>query len=153
MFYGDPDHLDLLATQLSAVANNVRHHAGAMTGRAHQVRWQSIAADRFRHEVESTRQTLISKADAIDAAAAALRAHAAVVRSRIAEIAAIEQAALRWLGSEVHQGETTAEQGLSGIWQKAQEIGLGLSSLPPSGSKEWLDVGDRLKRSGVHLSW
>jgi uncharacterized protein (DUF3084 family) len=137
-FYGDPHQLTRLATRLSATADEVRVHAARMSQQAYSLDWESNAADRFRHEVDSLARTLSWKAGDLSAAAAALEAHAARVQAMMAEIAAVE--------SGVHRFLETAGDTALGL-----PVVLNPLRLPESGSKEWLEISDMLRRAGVHL--
>jgi hypothetical protein len=63
------------ARRIEECATEVREQAGVLVA-AGTVRWRSVAADRFRAGLEQRRGELVRAAEALDAAARALRRHA-----------------------------------------------------------------------------
>lgn len=94
---GDPARLRRLAARLSEQAEDVRGHARQVSARARTVRWESIAANAFRQQVEGQVRRLYATAGGLDDASDALRAHARAVERRLEEIRRIERFAERWL--------------------------------------------------------
>lgn len=157
-FYGDPDELDRLATRIRASAEDTRDHAQALSLRSMEVDWQSTAADEFRGTVERDVAALRHAADQLDEAAHLLRQHAERVRERIARIRAIEAAVTDWFGDQIRQLERAAASALTDpagtVGQVAQDPPWRHwpwtpRSLPNPGDKEWLEVGEFLRRQGI----
>lgn len=125
-WYGDPDVLDAHARRLGADADGVRARAQALEASVAQLRWQGQGADAFRRTVEQDADHLHRAARELDEAAAAMRAHAADVRARLAQIRELERAVSGWFDDQ-------------------------LRALPAAGDKAWLEVGDYLRGRGVRL--
>lgn len=90
----DPDELDRQARQLSAAASAVHRQAGRVGGAGRSTRWQGAAAEAFRAALQDDVARLRGVAERLEEAAAALHAHAAAVRERLAELAAARASAL-----------------------------------------------------------
>ncbi|KWW98276.1 hypothetical protein TH66_20545 [Carbonactinospora thermoautotrophica] len=151
-FYGDPDELDRLAQRLVARAAEVRAHADKLSRRAQAVQWQSISADLFRETIARDRQRLERAADQLEQAAAELRAHAQEVRERLAAIRRIEEAVTGWFERTARAIAETAsrliEEGrvVEPPWMRWP---WSPQNLPPSGDKQWLEVGEFFRKQGV----
>ncbi|MDZ5621546.1 hypothetical protein SFC88_11935 [Nocardioides sp. HM23] len=83
MGFADPDQLEELAGQIEGKASDVRAECGRFAELVANVAWQSAGAEDYRSECDGLRTDLLGDADGLDAAAAALRRHAAAVRDRI----------------------------------------------------------------------
>jgi uncharacterized protein YukE len=94
-WYGDPEGLHRLATQLSAAAGRARHRAGDVRSTSASARWRGPAADAFHASVQRESGVLERAADELDDAAAALHRHADAVRHEIDRLLAIERAGER----------------------------------------------------------
>ena len=140
--YGDPAALDALADRLASLAGQLRDHATDHVRAAAAAHWVSVAADEFRARVAQETTRVDDAADALDAAAARLRAHAQQVRDLIAEIAGIEHAATSWFSDQLHGLEHAADH------LPWRELG-GPFAWPASGYKAWLEVGAFLRGHGV----
>ena len=90
---GAPEALEALARRLSADADAVRLRGDALVRAAAGLRWSGGAAQSFRRATHADRARLHRAAEELDEAAAALRAHAATVRSRQERLRALERAA------------------------------------------------------------
>lgn len=144
--YGDPAALAALADRLAFFAGQLRDHAADHVRAAAAAHWVCAAADEFRERVARETKKVDAAADALDRAAATLRAHADQVRGLTAEIASIEHAATSWFSEQVHG----VEHALDGLvphlpWR---DLG-GPFGLPASGDKGWLEVGAFLRGQGV----
>jgi uncharacterized protein YukE len=167
-FYGNPDELDYLAVQIERYAEEVRDHASGMDARARAMRWKSVAADRARETVTGDRRNLDETAQHLDEAAALLRRHAQDVRETIAEIEQIERAVTVWFGKAIEEFNNAVAE----FKNLAEDIARGAvhlitggppepptepwqgwphqpNNLPPSGNKQWLQVGEFMRRQGV----
>lgn len=100
-WYGDPEALETSARGLAADADGVRDRARAVVRLAAATAWQGEAADAFRRAVEQDAATMARAAGELDEAAAALRAHAAQVRERLAQLRALEDAVTGWIGDRL----------------------------------------------------
>lgn len=158
-FYGDPDRMELTAARLQDRADEVRNRCASVRREVSGVQWRSAAGDTFRGVVDCDVRGLLGAASELDAAAAALRAHATTVRHRIAEIAAIERAVTSWFDDRAHDLSTAADSvadlvtgSLGSVkeviapwahwpWQPAK--------LPPIGDAAWLCVAADLRGRGV----
>jgi uncharacterized protein YukE len=156
--YGDPDALDRLAARLSSRANEIRQHVDDHVRAGQAAHWVSTAATTYRDRVAQDRAKVTRAADALDDAATALHSHAQHVRDTLAEIAQIEHAATAWFERELHDlsdGASNlfdkAKQGLSHLWHEAPWSHWPVTplSLPASGDRAWLDVGQFLRGQGV----
>ena len=139
MFYGNPDNLDQLAGSISVLAERVRDHTWSLVQRTSAIQWESTAADLFRQRVDLNATRLADTATELDAVAAVIRVHAQTVRQHLQEIHRIEQTVTSWLAAAPHLAEDAAEGAALPV----------LARLPAPGSKEWLHVGDTLRRMGV----
>ena len=83
MGFADPDQLEELAGQIEGKASDVREECGRFADLVANVTWQSAGAEDYRGQCDGLRLDLLADADGLDAAAAALRRHAAAVRDRI----------------------------------------------------------------------
>ncbi len=138
-WYGDPDELNRLAARISASAEEARDHAHALSSRCMWVDWESAAADRFRGTAERDVAALRRAADRLDEAAHLLRQHAESIRERLAQIRAIEDAVTTWFADQARHMERAAVA----AWVP--------HDLPAPGDKQWLEVGELLRRRGVFL--
>ncbi|MGH3867818.1 MAG: WXG100 family type VII secretion target [Pseudonocardiaceae bacterium] len=166
-FYGDPDELDYLAVQIGRRADEVRDRARVMDAQARAMRWKSVAADRARHIVTDDRRKLDESARRLDEAAVLLRRHAQEVRETIATIQRIEREVTDWFdgaikkfNNAVTEFTNLAEDAARGVarWvtgeqpERPKEPWQGWPyqprNLPPSGDKQWLQVGEFLRKQG-----
>ncbi|MGH3721800.1 MAG: WXG100 family type VII secretion target [Pseudonocardiaceae bacterium] len=167
-FYGDPDELDRLAGQIGRHAEDVRTRGSEMDARAGAMRWKSVAADRAREVVTDDHRRLQETAQQLDEAAALLRRHAQEVRETIAKITMFEQAIVGWFNSAI----TAFTKAVDEFDDLVSDIARGVihwvgggqpepptppwqgwphqpDTLPPSGDKLWLEVGEFMRRQGV----
>src|ERR1044072_2211357 len=100
-FYGDPDELDRIATQIERRAEEVRTKGSDMDAKAAAMRWKSVAADRCRETVAGDHKNLDAVPQRMDDAAAILRQHAQQVRETLAMIKRIEDAVVGWFNSAI----------------------------------------------------
>lgn len=111
--YGEPAEVRRMARQVGGWAEQTRADAGR-AARAADVRWQSVAAQRFRQRVDDAVESVARAARELDDLQAALDAHAAEVERRLAQIETAE----RWLrarGDDVRDGALGAAD-----WTKEQ---------------------------------
>ncbi|MGH8887124.1 MAG: WXG100 family type VII secretion target [Egibacteraceae bacterium] len=150
-FYGDPDELDRLAVRVSASAEDARAHAHALSWRCMAVDWESTAADRFRGTIEGEVAALRRAADELDEAAHMLRRHAESVRERSAQIRAAEDAVTGWFGDQARHLARAAVGAVSRTTHDPPWTHWPWTphNLPPPGDKQWLEVGEFLRRQGV----
>ena len=159
-FYGDPDELIRLALRIRASAEDARDQARALSLRCGDVQWMSAAADEFRRVVERDVAALRHVADELEEAAHLLQQHAERVRERIAQIQAIEVAVTDWFSDQARQLERAAASALTDPAGTVRRVAQDPPwrnwpwtpfRLPQPGDKEWLEVGEFLRRRGV--SW
>lgn len=101
MGFADPDQLEQLAGQIEGKASDVRAECRRFADLVDHVTWQSAGADDYRGECDGLRLDLLADADGLDAAAAALRRHAAAVRARI-----------EWIQDRIADLRALAEEGV-----------------------------------------
>lgn len=89
------DHLSALAASVEARADALRTRGVRLLGAAADAQWQSLAAQRFRQDVDHLAAHMRVVAGRVDGAAAALREHARAV-------AAVEQLVERPIEAVVH---------------------------------------------------
>jgi chromosome segregation ATPase len=171
--YGDPDELDRIATQLEQRAEEVRSRGGELATKAEATRWKSTAAERCRETIRGDRSDLERAAKRLDEAAALLRRHAQEVRELLASIKRIEEAVVGWFNQAIDRFNRAVERFNAAVESAFQTMGevLGAGgerpappeppwgswpyqpgSLPLPGDKEWLDIGEFMRRNGV-LRW
>jgi uncharacterized protein YukE len=92
-WYGDPDGLHRLATQLSAAAGRARDRSCDVRATSAAVRWRGPAAAAFHASVFRESGVLERAADELDDAARALHRHADAVRQELERLCAAERAA------------------------------------------------------------
>jgi hypothetical protein len=166
--YGDPDKLDHLAVQIQRRAGEVRDHASRMDAQARAMRWKSVAANRARGTVTGDRHKLDEAARRLDEAAALLRRHAQKVRETIAMIQRIEQEVIGWFDRAIKEFNNAVAE----FNDLVEDIARGVvrwvtgeqpkppkepwqgwphqpNNLPPSGDKQWLQVGEFMRKQGV----
>lgn len=125
--YGDPATLHGLAGRVSAEADRTRIGA-TRAGDATGVAWQSLGADRFRHQLAAAVQQAQTAALQLDELAQALQRHAWAVERQLELIADAQ----RWLLGQVdhawsaaHGAEATAQrllgQAVHGVQHVASE--------------------------------
>lgn len=150
--YGDPDELDRLAGVLRARADGVRQAAVDQATRAGAAEWVSVAATAYRERLARARTDADRTAHGLEEAAAALAAHAQVVRERIAAIARIEQEVADWLSRRVDAAADAVGSAVRRLLDgDLPGWGGPLPSLPlpPSGDLRWLEVDRLLSRDEV----
>ncbi|MGI5238877.1 hypothetical protein [Dactylosporangium sp. CA-139066] len=141
--YGDPDELDRLADRLRDRAAECRTCAEDHERQAGATAWHSVAADQCRQRIYEDRLAADQAAADLEHAAQVLRAHAQVVRERLALIARYEREITGWFdraGSLIRR--VASEVPWSG-WPYSPQ------NLPPTGDLRWLDVGAFMQRQGV----
>jgi hypothetical protein len=74
--FPDSSALRSRARNLDGYADDLRRRAASLASTAHSTAWVSLAAGRFRGDVGEIVTAMVRAADGVDAAAAALRAHA-----------------------------------------------------------------------------
>ncbi|MGC4893889.1 WXG100 family type VII secretion target [Micromonospora sp. DT31] len=151
--YGDPDELDRLASRIAARAQEIRDWRDRHSQRVQAAHWVSTAADAYRKRVHDDGAELGRVADDLERAADLLHAHAQEVRETLARIAAIERAAAEWFERKGHELLNQAEQAVGALRRAITAPWEGWpyrpGTLPPSGDRKWLDVGDLLKSAGA----
>jgi uncharacterized protein YukE len=159
-WYGDPDRLERLARELEEQAEGIDERRRALRSRAAAVRWEGAGGSAFRVAVGEDATALHESADRLRDAAAELRRHAAEVREQLALIRAIETAARAWF---VDQAQALARVAAELLADPVAAVRAVVStppwerwpwrpdSLPLPGSRDWLEVGDFLRRQGVVL--
>ena len=162
-WYGEPDVLDAHARRLSADAAGVRARAGALDAAVAQLSWQGPASQAFRRSVERDADHLHRAARELDEAAAAMRAHAAEVQARLARIRALEQAVSGWFDDQLRSLQAAARAVADAVSDPLAAVRRVVAdppwtgwawrpgTLPASGDKAWLEVGDYLRGRGVRL--
>jgi ABC-type transporter Mla subunit MlaD len=150
--YGDPEELDRLANRLRSQADAVRYHAEDQVRRAAAANWVSTAAQAFRDELARKRRDADRAAESLEQAATALQTHAQEVRQLVARIARIEQDVTDWFSRKAHE----VVDAVGSVVRRIAHGDLPWSgwpytpqSLPPPGDKDWLHVGDFMRRQGV----
>lgn len=98
-WYGDPEGLHRLGTQLSAAAARVRDRAGDVRAIPAAARWRGPAADAFHASVYRESTVLGRAANELDDAAAAMHRHADAVQQQLDRLLAAERAAERLLSA------------------------------------------------------
>lgn len=101
MGFADPDQLEELAGQIESKAADVRAECTSFATLVSEVTWQSAGAADYRAECDGLRTALLADAEGLDAAAAALRKHAAAVRARI-----------EWIQDRIDDLEALAREGV-----------------------------------------
>lgn len=155
--YGDPDELDKLAAQLRSRAAQIREHAADHVRLSSRARWVSTAADTYREKVRQDREKADRAADELNRAAALLEAHAQEVRETIARIARIERETVDWFQRQAHglaeKAEHIVDTVADSVKRVIQEPWSGWpyrpDKLPPPGDRQWLEVGDFMRRQGA----
>ncbi len=125
MGFSDPDQLDALAGQIEGKASDVREECGRFADLVTNVTWQSAGAEDYRGECDGLRADLLADADGLDAAAAALRRHAAAVRDRIEWI----QDRIADLRNLAEEGVEITEDMIDGITDTAGDVIKGIGGL------------------------
>jgi hypothetical protein len=165
--YGDPDELDYLAVQIGRRADEVRDRAREMDVQARAMRWKSVAADRARHIVTDDRRKLDESAWRLDEAAVLLRRHAQEVRETIATIQRIEQEVIGWFDGAIKEFDNAVAEFTDLVEDAARGVVRWVTgerpeppkepwqgwpyqpkNLPPSGDKQWLEVGEFMRKQG-----
>ena len=125
MGFADPDQLEELAGQIEGKASDVRGECSRFADLVANVTWQSAGAEDYRGECDGLRADLLADADGLDAAAAALRRHAAAVRNRI-----------EWIQDRIADLRNLAEEGveitqdmIDGITDTAGDVIEGIGGL------------------------
>lgn len=162
-WYGDPDALDAHARLLAADADGVRARARALESSVAQMRWQGEGAQAFRRTVEGDADHLHRAARELDEAASAMRAHAADVRARLAQIRALERAVAGWFDDQLRSLQDAARAVADAVTDPLGAVRRVVAdppwsgwawrpeTLPAAGDKAWLQVGDYLRGRGVRL--
>jgi hypothetical protein len=150
--YGDPDELERLARDLHGRAQQVRDAAADHQRGAEAAHWVSTAATVYRENVAQDRRDADAAADAMDAAADALMAHAQEVRDTIALIARAEREAREWISRQADRAGNVLGDLVDGVGGMLSDAGDsligGLRQLPAAGSVGWLDVAGDLPGGG-----
>ncbi|MBV9139597.1 MAG: hypothetical protein JO115_01515 [Pseudonocardiales bacterium] len=166
--YGDPDELDHLAVQIERHADDVRDRASGMDAQAAAMRWKSVAADRARQTVTGDRRKLDETARRLDEAAVLLRRHAQEVREILAMIQRIEQEVIGWFDHAIKEFNDAVAEFTDLVENIAQGVVHWVTgeqpeppkepwqgwpyqpnNLPPSGDKQWLQVGEFMRKQGA----
>lgn len=137
----DTEVIRALARAMEEQARAVREEADALVSASHEVLWQGRAAHAMRERMRHRAGRLVATAEQHEEAARMLREHAREVdlaKERIAEVARRVQALVDGVRERV---AGAAEEGAA-VLDRAEEQLLGLR-LPPPGSVEWLELGDR----------
>jgi uncharacterized protein YukE len=162
-FYGNPDDLERIASEINTDAAHVRDRATQLVNRAASMQWHGTAADRFRELAREDRDKLFEAGDGLDHAADELRKHAGTVRERLALISKFEnqvsdwfQGAVSWFNNAVHE----VASGVKSVWNHffdSEEsrptkpwagLRYGPDNLPEAGHKDWIDVGEYMQKNG-----
>jgi hypothetical protein len=150
--------LDRIAARLEARAASVRQHAADHQRQGQAARWVSTAAQAYRDRVAEDRAEADRAADAMEHAAAVLRAHAQRVRERIALIARYEADALDWFARQARSLADGVENVIDSAGRVVEQLvaeapwstwPIGPQNLPAPGDMKWLEVGSFLRRQGV----
>ena len=162
-WYGDPDELERLAARLGARADTVREEARDIRAGAGAARWHGEAASAFTAALERDLAGLEQAARRFEDAAAQLRQHAMDVRETLARIRAVEAAVTGWFTDQARMVERAADALVDAVRDPLSAVRDAVveppwsqwpwrpGRLPLPGSKEWLDVGDFLRRQGAPL--
>lgn len=128
-----------LARQVGALAGETRAAAGR-TRDTRRVDWQSVAADRWRGELDAEAGRIDRAAEELEAAVRALHDHADEVERRLAQIAAAQRA----FGDALDQARRTVASAADGVQDAARDGARALLAaahrVPPPGSPAWLDT-------------
>lgn len=134
-WYGDPEALDALASELAQRARDVRAAGAEHRREGERARWVSDAAAAYRRQVARDCADVDAAADAMAEAVDLVRRHADELREQLAEIARAEHAVRIWL----------AEQALRG----GELLDDVLDDLPEVGADAWRQASGRLSRLGL----
>lgn len=132
--YGSPAALESLAKRLETQADRVREQAADHVRRGGAAEWVSVAAATYRARITEDRTRAENAAAQLDAAAAALRAHAQEVRETVALIAKIEREVSGWVTRTTSAAADFVEDLVDAI-----------PALPPAGDLGWLDFASFLR--------
>ena len=162
-FYGNPDDLERIASEINGQASHVRDRATELVNKAAAMQWHGIAADRFRELAGEDRDKLNNASSGLDGAADELRKHAQTVRERLALIKKFEETvgdwfhnAVSWFNNAVHD----IASGVKSVWNhffgseesRPTEPWAGLkydpNNLPEPGHKDWIEVGEYMQKNG-----
>jgi uncharacterized protein YukE len=110
----DPTTLLAVADRITRHAASLRHHARLLVGSLAQSTWHGAAARAFAHEALEVCMSLRRSADRLDAAAGALRGHAARVRAELDVLARTATGAAHLAGSAVQVAGDVAGEAAGG---------------------------------------
>ena len=144
---GDPDTLRDKARVLRTWALDVqttRDSVAAGSG----VQWVSTAADRYRERlaehslsIGDARDEMIDAAEALEALAQALEARQELIRRAMNAVTDAVDGAKSTLGRLWGWAREELSDAENAARDKAQDLVDSLSSLPPIGDPEWIDIG------------
>ena len=127
-----------LARQVGALAGETRAVAGR-TRDTRRVDWQSVAADRWRIELDAEAHRVAKAAEELEGAVRALHDHAEEVERRLAQIAAAQRA----FGDALDRARRTVASAAEGVQDAAQDGARQLLAtahrVPGPASPAWLD--------------
>jgi hypothetical protein len=83
----DPSHIEALARNVGIQAETLRRQAQVLLTATTQVHWQSLAAQRFRDDIDHLAGQLRTGADQVDEVAATLQRHARGVSAGLEAVA------------------------------------------------------------------
>ncbi len=152
--YGDPDALDVLATRLARISDQVRSLRERLRAALADVDWRGVAAREFADALAGELADLDRKADTLASAAAVLRRHASIVRERMAAIAAAERLVTEWVARRVRAVDFSRSVAGPFVVPSGSTVPSGAApaspgpALPPAGSLDWLGLAERLRRHG-----
>lgn len=112
MGFPDPDELDRIATRIEGKADEVRTECTTFREQVANAIWQSKKQKEYQQECNDLRLALLSDANGLDAAAAALRSHATSVRNRI-----------EWIQDRIDDLENLAREGIEITQEMIDDLG------------------------------
>lgn len=129
-----------LARRVGALAQDTRATAGRARDTS-RVDWQSVAAERWRSELEAEARRVDVAAEALDDAVRALHDHAEEVERRLTRIAAAQQAFGDALDRARRVVAEAADDAQDAATEGARRVLAAAGRVPAPGSPDWLDVG------------
>ena len=128
-----------LARQVGALAGATRAAAGR-TRDTRRVDWQSVAADRWRVELDAEAHRVDRAAEELEAAVRALHDHAEEVERRLAQIAAAQRAFAAALDQAHRTVASAADDVQDAAADGARQLLAAAHRVPAHGSPAWLDA-------------
>jgi WXG100 family type VII secretion target len=120
-----PEELEDLARSHEQRAAELRQHARTLGLDVENTRWEGPAANRFHHDSKGWESEVHRTADELDESAAELRRVANTIRAELQELARLEAAVRKAVGSGVGHAHRNFPASGDPQWQSlARELGL-----------------------------